>query len=245
TIAGGITTFDVTQWMAVYAAAVSTLEWYMRESGAATYAKAILTAPVLGSGSWNMGFGGQYASCSWNFRARFGAAASDFQDMLLYTDGEAAPTMAKATMLTRPLTAVHGALSVLHPVSLGFAANAQILSDAGDADIGETAVDRLPFGPLQVTLGFRGAGKQTGPPMHELVDALLDAARGDLVVTAEKSGGGSVTITAKNVQFLRDAGTYRYGGFTEHRVTGEMDWLDIDGETECDWTGASPIIAIA
>lgn len=244
-VRGAVTCEDPTKFVDVIAATVSTLEWYAKESGASTFSKHVIDAPVIVGAVLNITKNG-YANCSWNFEAPF-AAADDYPNVVTFSSGGAAPTTAMASRLTYPRTVSHGAAAILHPTSLSISVQpTQVLREFGDTDTGVSAIDVVDWQPPVVTVGFQDQTEQTGPPTHELASALLAASMADLEANVKASGNGTnQVITLKNVQWTEDQGSHQVAGYTEHRIRGVAQWLDSDGATKRTWGDTNKILTFA
>ena len=124
------------------------------------------------------------------------------------------------------------AITPLHTESVALSLSGNILSDAGDTDIGETAVDLTGWNPLEVTLVHRDA---LAVSPGDISAELLAAASGVLTVAILGRGGGSdLALTVNNLKWVSVDPSYG-DGYTDFALRGLASWKKRTG-TPADYT---------
>ena len=141
---GTITSQDWINVISALNGAVGTYIFYSRESGAATYTKWTVTAPVIHSASFNLAHRG-YGSCTWNFECKASNTTDGFATMLV---ADTATATAPAVSVTTHrgleiLTVVHttDTTDIYHVTGLTFNVAGNLMKASQDGDTGYTAVD--------------------------------------------------------------------------------------------------------
>lgn len=227
TVTGTLASTDVLQLVPLMITTLVKLDYYGRQSGAATWTKGTLINPVFHAGRFNSSLA-NYATISADLTCRFADGTKVFKDVAGFVDGQGAPTIVQPAPFWRPQSCTFGGLSPVHVQSLGFTIPGELLTDYGDTDKGLTAVDVAGWGDPTVELVTRDSSKQTGPPTHDMATALIESGIEDLVCTFDAVGSTDTKIlTIRNVKFEEAAKT---GGldWTGHRLTGTVQWEDPD-----------------
>jgi len=240
---GTITTQDWSLLASILAGTVGTYVFYERTSGVAEltgYTKHTITAPVVNSVAINLSKG-QYGTLVVGFECKAADETKGFLAMHTVEEGQAAPThIAAGYGGFRIESLAHGAVDILHVMSLSFAMTIPLLRACNDADIGYTAVDQdlngmTPNGSIMFEDGEIAT-------TNLLVDRLLAASSGSLVaVVTQSSGGSDKTVTIAGVQFETNSSEFAggYAGYTlPFQVTNDPD-------TPLTIAGANKIIAVA
>lgn len=225
-----LTTEDVLQLIPLLISTPTAGEWYGHESGAATYGKGTLVAPVFHSGRFTSQRG-SYASISLEGQCRFPDAAATFDDVEGFAVSVAAPTIAHPLRQWQPKSATHDAVIPLHVQALNFAVIGRLIEDYGDTDLGTTAVDVNGYGLVTVELTVRDSTVHAGPPTHDVATALMNNGVKDLIVRFEGVGDTpDYKVTLRNCKWRskRKAGGRDWTG---HTLNGVLQWRDPTGDT--------------
>ena len=242
---------DVVKANSILASTPGATTFYGKESGAATY-KTYTIAAASGVIVWsgmNLALSKVAdAVLGCNGRIRFTTGAKTLADVIGVTAGASAPSKTSPAPLYRPHTAsftpVGGeAITPVHTESINLSCSAEVKSAFGDTDIGETAVDLAPWGPLQVTLVHRDA---LAVSPSDIAAALVAAEAGVLTVQLLGRGGAAdKTLTINNLQWL---GSEEAHGpdYTDWTMTGVAGWTKRGTpDVNYDLTGANKLFAIA
>lgn len=132
-------------------------------------------------------------------------ATKELKDALAEIDTQEPGTITYPTRLRFPQalsfdpTGAPDAIPINNAVSIRLSLTAQMAEDGADADLGITDVDRLAWGPLQVSVTHRDSQLDAGGA-YDKSAALVNAVEGVLTATLKKAGGGtSQTLTVNNL----------------------------------------------
>lgn len=220
-----IASTDVLQLIPLLIATPTAATWYGFESGASTFAKGSLVAPVLNSGRFNVAKGG-YATINVAGQCRFPDAAATFDDVEGFVRTQNEPAQVHPQRLWQPGACTHDALAPNHLQSLGFALNARLMVDYDSGDMGTTAVDRAEWGLVEVELVIRDSSVSGN---SDMATALMNNGVKDLVVALTGVGDTpDKTLTLRNCKFRskRKIGGRDWSG---HALSGVLQWRDLTG----------------
>ncbi len=190
-------------------------EWLGPQSGAATFIKGTLAGYVFHALDFTANE--DFAVASLQAQHRFANSNDDFEAVHTFVTGVAGPvTRTHPDRLYRIKTCTHGGQAILHIQNFSFRLAARLITDSGDADVGQTAIERGDFNDISVTLGFRDSTKHASGS-YDLATQLLKAGPADLVVTLD--GAGELVdkkITLRNCKFTnrQRSGQEGWTGFT-------------------------------
>ncbi len=219
-----VRTTDITKAIALLISTPGTAEWFAAESGLATFSKASLVAPVFHK--LDMRFNRENAVATLEARCRFPASNADIENVHALLAAQTAPTRTHPNRLHKVLAADHGLQGVLHIEDLSVSVAGRLLTDWGDEDIGETAVDVAGFGDVSVNATFKDSSQISSGPGYDLRTALIKNGVKDLVVEL-----GGVAEVADAVMTLRNCkwrGGVRSGaeGYSRLTMRGELQYRD-------------------
>lgn len=169
------------------------------------------------------------ASVTLTGEVRFVDGTRVFSDLFAITVDQAATAAVYASRYYRAHnfsfdpTGAPTAIALTHVDNLSLALTAPILTDYGDDDVCITAVDRLPFAPLIVTLDHKStlvtASQSVNAELMEAIDGILTV---DLL---GRGGVADVVVTVNNVQWV-SAPHNESQGFTTYQLVGQASWRD-------------------
>jgi len=193
-VRGTIVTQDWPHAVELLTAAAGSLVFYERKSGvaeAAGYIKHTITNPVIHKMRLSISKK-QYAAVSFDFECRAADETKGITDMHQTADEQAAPSYISAARGgVRIISATHGTgealLNILHSTELEFAIEMPLVKESNDADVGYTCVDaRLDGMKCQGKISFQDGGIKAATTQL-LIQQLITAAKGDLVITVRQS----------------------------------------------------------
>ena len=193
-VRGTLTCQDWTEVLDVLAGTVGTYVFYQKESGAATYTKHTLTAPVIHSATINIPVRGM-ASATWSFQCRPAANTDDFSNMWTKLAAQEAPTPATSARTVNIEGGTHDGDTINHVTGLTININGGLAVAPGDGDLTNTAVDVI-WGGSPVTGNLATQDYTMGQLL--LANGLADLA---ITLTSAK-GVADKTLTIHNCFFL-------------------------------------------
>ena len=208
---GVLMTHDWTHIIDLLTGTVGTYVCYQAESGAATFTKHTITAPVIHRAGITIssGQGAQYAVCRAEFECRAANTTAGFADMWVPLAAQTEPShLSSARGGHRIVSLVHGTdpddLTIYHTTGLTFQIALPLVRACNDGDVGYTTVDAETDGMSATGSVAMQDASVAGSQL--LIQRLLLASRGNLVATVRQSqGAANKVITIANVEF--DEGT--------------------------------------
>jgi len=208
-VRGSVTTQDWVHAVELLTGTLGTLVFYERKSGVAAatgYIKHTITAPVIHRMRLSINKK-QYATVSLDFECRAADETAGITDMHTTEDEQAAPAYVSAARGgVRIISATHGTgetlLSILHSTAFEFSIALPLVKESNDADVGYTCVDaRLDGLICEGKTSFQDGGVKA-ETTQLLVQQLIVAAAGPLVLTVRQSQAATdKVITIANVDF--------------------------------------------
>lgn len=225
-----IRTTDVMKMVSILASTPGAMTCKARESATATYgllevAKASEGVLVMHTANFSCSRD-RYATLGLRGTVRFADGTKTDADVVQYTAGQLAPTIAQPSRLWQPTAMAHdgtATIAILHAQEASFDINGRVQTDYGDDDLGMTAVDVADYDAITGTITIRDASAAAG---QQIAQQLVGNGVGDLSITlrgvaevAEK------TLLLRNVRFQSYE---RTGGkdYTAWRVPFAAQWRD-------------------
>jgi len=223
-VRGTVVTQDWVHAVELLTAVVGDLVFYERKSNipaANGYIKHTIANPVIHRMQLRFNRKG-YATATFNFECRAADETKGIIDMWSSKDNQSAPTYISAARGgVRILSATHGTvgtlISILHNTDFEFSIEMRLAKESNDADVGYTCVDAMTDGmTCRGSIGFQDAAIAADVM---LIQKLITAAKGPLVITVRQSQGAtSKVITIANVDFdsnsSNSSATSDYTGYT-------------------------------
>jgi len=247
-VRGTIITQDWSEIINLLTGAIGTLVFYERKSGVAEatgFIQHTITAPIIHRVRFDF-TKGAYCPVTAEFECRAADETKGIADMWTPLDAQAAPAYISAARGGfRVVSAAHGGtIDIYHITAFDFTLTLPLVKECNDADVGYTCVDaRLDGLTAEGSISFQDSVISTIPASLLLQD-LLAAAAGDLVVTVSQSQGAAAkVITIANVDFNTIGRTSDVNTpFTSH--VANFDVAN-DPDTPLTLEGTDKIIAIA
>lgn len=238
-------TSDILKAAALLGSVPGNTTFWAKESGTATWKK-FTVASIVWTG-FNLTFSKTAdARLRMDGVLRFANGQTLLAGAVTVLEGQSEPggldAFASPNRYFRPINAsftpVGGsALAVLHAESISLAANANVIEDFADDDIGHSAVDVAGWNPLTATLVHKEATKSgTG----DISAAQLALAKGVLTSTLLGRGGlANRVLTVNNL--LWTGAPVRHGdGYSEYTLQGSASYMKRGTpDVRYDWIGNS------
>lgn len=225
-----IRTRDVMKMVALLTSTPGALNCKARESGTATYG--LLEVAPAGDGVLVMHSANfscsrdRYAELGLRGTVRFASGAKTIADVVNFTAGQTAPTIAQPSRIWQPTAMAHdgdSTIAILHAQEATFDVTGRVLVDYGDDDVGTTAVDVADYDAITGSITIRDASVTLA---QQVAQQLVGNGVGDLSITL--TGVAEVankTLILRNVKFRSYE---RTGGkdYTAWRVPFAAQWRD-------------------
>lgn len=199
-------------------------EWLGPQSGAVTFIKGTLAGYVFHALDFQAN--DDFAVATLQAQHRFANSIDDFEAVHTFVTGVAGPvTRTHPDRLYRIKSCTHGGQAILHVQDMSFRLAARLITDSGDGDVGQTAIERGDFNDIGVSLSFRDSSKHASGS-YDLATQILKAGSADLVVVLD--GAGELVdkkITLRNCKFTNRQ-RIAQEGWTGFKLTGSLVFRD-------------------